>query len=124
MKRLPFLGQLLGRLCWNPYVTVCGEWSFWTTCTQSLVGFTSPKQIKVIMMVIILAWCIMRYVVVYFFLQIQAEGCCLGVFGDCTQSVQAVLWRKKPTSGYGYALSILNLYQWLIQVTNKSWSDF
>uniref|UniRef100_A0AAZ1WY03 FA complementation group C n=1 Tax=Oreochromis aureus TaxID=47969 RepID=A0AAZ1WY03_OREAU len=23
MKRLPFLGQLLGRLCWNPYVTVC-----------------------------------------------------------------------------------------------------
>lgn len=61
-------------------------------------------------------WCI--------FLQIQAEGCCLGVFGDCTQSVQAMLWRKKPTSGYGYALSILNLYQWLIQVTNKSWSDF
>uniref|UniRef100_A0A3Q4H4R7 FA complementation group C n=1 Tax=Neolamprologus brichardi TaxID=32507 RepID=A0A3Q4H4R7_NEOBR len=41
MKRLPFLGQLLGRLCWNPYVTVCGEWSFWTT---------------LIMMVIILAW--------------------------------------------------------------------
>ncbi|XP_042075425.1 Fanconi anemia group C protein isoform X1 [Haplochromis burtoni] len=23
MKRLPFLGQLLGRLCWNPYITVC-----------------------------------------------------------------------------------------------------
>lgn len=34
-----------------------------------------------------------------------------------------MLWRKKPTSGYGYALSILNLYQWLIQVTNKSWSE-
>lgn len=85
MKRLPFLGQLLGRLCWNPYVTVCGEWSFWTTWTQSLVGFTSPKQTKVIMMVIILAWCIMRYVVVYFFADTSRGlllGCLWGLYSE------------------------------------------
>lgn len=28
MKRLPILGQFLGRLCWNPYVTADGECTF------------------------------------------------------------------------------------------------
>lgn len=38
MKTLPFLGQFLGRLCWNPCVTADGEWPLtgkqWTYQTQ------------------------------------------------------------------------------------------
>uniref|UniRef100_A0A667X8B2 FA complementation group C n=1 Tax=Myripristis murdjan TaxID=586833 RepID=A0A667X8B2_9TELE len=38
MTRLPFLGQFLGRLCWNPYVTADGECTFhWTPFTLTVL---------------------------------------------------------------------------------------
>ncbi|KAM7391445.1 hypothetical protein PAMP_022134 [Pampus punctatissimus] len=33
---------------------------------------------------------------------IQAEGCYSSVCGDCTQSIQLMLWKERPTSGYRY----------------------
>uniref|UniRef100_A0A3Q2GHW7 FA complementation group C n=1 Tax=Cyprinodon variegatus TaxID=28743 RepID=A0A3Q2GHW7_CYPVA len=40
MKRLPLLGQVLGRLCWNPYVTADGEYIY------SNIFFSSHNLIK------------------------------------------------------------------------------
>uniref|UniRef100_A0A8D3CUR5 FA complementation group C n=1 Tax=Scophthalmus maximus TaxID=52904 RepID=A0A8D3CUR5_SCOMX len=39
MKRMPLLGQFLGRLCWIPYVTADGE-CFWAALTQSVVEYS------------------------------------------------------------------------------------
>lgn len=50
MKELPFLGQIVGRLCWNPYVTVGGERLL---DTQAVVVCWTPWQTTVKMMVMI-----------------------------------------------------------------------
>lgn len=103
MKTLPFLGQFLGRLCWNPYVTAGGEFTLWTASSPSVVALKATRQAHVIMTVMILTWFVMCCVaVVVRCLQIQAEGCCSSVCGDCTQSNRVMLWKEKPTSGYRY----------------------
>lgn len=103
MKTLPFLGQFLGRLCWNPYVTAGGEFTLWTASSPSVVALKATRQAHVIMTVMILTWFVMCCVaVVVCCLQIQAEGCCSSVCGDCTRSSRAMLWKEKPTSGYRY----------------------
>lgn len=122
MKELPFLGQFLGRLCWNPCVTADGECTFWTALTPPVVEnsgwirsrvkwepffnlkscFRTSRQAEAIMMAMRLrSWCVMCYVVLCC-LQIQAGGCCSSVCGDCTQSTQPVQWKERLTSGYGY----------------------
>uniref|UniRef100_A0A3B4FNB2 FA complementation group C n=1 Tax=Pundamilia nyererei TaxID=303518 RepID=A0A3B4FNB2_9CICH len=56
MKRLPFLGQLLGRLCWNPYVTVCGEglllgclWGLYSERPSNAVEKKANQWIRVLL---------------------------------------------------------------------------
>lgn len=99
MKRLPILGQFLGRLCWNPYVTADGECTFLKNLfgeTKYLPSIQRPMNSSTLV----------RFLV-FFCLQLLADGCCSGVCGDCFRSIQAMLWKEKPTSGYGYGLDFL-----------------
>lgn len=103
LKTLPFLGQFLGRLCWNPYVTAEGEWHLLKKSHLRLIHFDDLTHTE-------LEICHpYRELWTFLCLQLQAEGCCSSVCGGCTRSIQAMLWKEKPTSGYGYGLDFVSV---------------